>query len=363
MILKKILYNLVLNALNKIDPEKAHNFFINCMERFPYFSSSFINENQNYNYKMLYNSLCGLDFVFPVGLAAGFDKNARCFHTLSGYFGFIETGTVTNNFQMGNKKPRIFRLKEDYSIINRMGLPNIGIEKFITNFNKNKNNKIYNNRCILGINIGANTNTNDAITDYTKLIKKTSQFADYLTINVSCPNVKEFSINQEEDKLYNILSEINKVRNVNMKPIFIKISPDLNLNHLEKIIEISIYHKINGIIIGNASIDRDFNLKNIYNNEIGGLTGKAILEKSNSVLQSVFKKVNKNQIILIGSGGIMSAEDAYIKIKKGASLIQVYSGFVYKGFQLLDDIYKQFPIFLSQDGFKNISEAIGSDVH
>ena len=345
----------------KIEPEKAHNLALNYLKFLPKFSSLL---SVPKNYENLNNSLWNLNFLNPIGMSAGFDKNAEIIMPLFNFgFGFVEAGTTTPIAQTGNDQPRIFRLIEDQALINRLGFNNLGADYFYDNLSKiNKNSSQ-----IIGVNIGKNKDTIDASSDYILLLEKFYDHADYITINISSPNTKNLRDLQNESLLNDFLQKISQCKNNLQKishkntPILLKIAPDLELEQQKNIAKIVMDNAIDGIIISNTTIERNFNLKNSKSVESGGLSGKPLFEKSNEVLRN-FYRLTDGKIPLIGVGGISSAQDAYIKIKNGASLVQIYSAFIYQGFALVEEIKKQLSENLKKDSFKNISEAIGCNI-
>ena len=291
--------------------------------------------------KRLEKTLFGITFKNPVGLAAGFDKNAVLFNELANFgFGFIEIGTVTPLGQEGNPKKRLFRLKEDNGIINRMGFNNDGLEIAIQQLKKNKG------KLIIGGNIGKNTQTSSEnyTTDYELCFKGLYPFVDYFVLNVSCPNVGSHAKLNDKSYLIELISAIQKLNNqeIIQKPILLKIAPDLNNNQLDEIIELVAETKIDGVIASNTSTTRN-NLKasNRLLKEIGngGLSGQPIKELSTKVIKYLAQNSNK-AFPIIGVGGIHSAEDALEKIEAGADLVQIYTGFIYEGPGLIKKINK-----------------------
>ena len=284
----------------------------------------------------LEKSLFGIKFKNPVGLAAGFDKNAQLYEELTSFgFGFIEIGTVTPKPQSGNPKKRLFRLVEDSAIINRMGFNNVGVEEVIKNLKKNKST-------LIGGNIGKNKITPNylAIDDYVTSFNMLFDFVDYFVVNVSSPNTPNLRDLQEKEpltKLINSLISINRNKN-KPKPILLKIAPDLNNNQLLDIISIVKDTGLDGIIATNTTINRD-NLKSLNKNELGGLSGKPLTSRSTEVIKFISKNSNKT-IPIIGVGGINSVADALEKFDAGADLIQIYTGFIYEGPNLIRSINK-----------------------
>lgn len=349
-------YQIIRPLIFKIEPETAHNLAIKFLKFNPCFPQ--VKEYENLNQKLL-----NLDFKNPIGMAAGFDKNAQVARKLSKFgFGFVECGTVTPLAQSGNDKPRIFRLEEDKAIINRLGFNNLGEINFAENLFKTASEK--NDNLILGANIGKNKDTEDAVSDYLKLMDRVYSPASYITINISSPNTKNLRDLQKEDRLDLFLGEIIKKKSQLKKlynrevPILLKIAPDLTTAEQEQIAATVLKNQIDGVIISNTTISRDLNLKSKYASETGGLSGAPLLKKSNEVLQN-FYKLTGGKIPLIGVGGIASAADAYEKIKSGASLVQIYSAFIYEGFGLVERIKKDLSELVKKDGFKNVSQAVG----
>ncbi|WP_040279874.1 quinone-dependent dihydroorotate dehydrogenase [Psychroserpens damuponensis] len=338
------MYKLLLRPiLFCFDPEKVHYFtfsLIRNVSKIPGFSTLFRNLYQVTD-ASLEREVFGLKFNNPVGLAAGFDKNAVLYNELANFgFGFIEIGTVTPKGQVGNPKKRLFRLKDDKGIINRMGFNNEGLETAITQLKKNKGN------LIIGGNIGKNTDTKpeDYTKDYITCFNGLHPYVDYFVLNVSCPNVGSHA--KLNDKAY-LLELIYAVQKANrafeiQKPIVLKIAPDLNDQQLDEIVELIAETSLDGVIASNTSIDRsglkatDERLAEIGN---GGLSGQPIKEKSTRVIKYLSEKSNK-AFPIIGVGGIHSAKDALEKIEAGASLVQVYTGFIYEGPRLIKNINK-----------------------
>ncbi len=325
------------------DPEKVHYFtfsLIRNLTKIPginsVLKSLYLIEN-----KKLERKLFGLTFKNPVGLAAGFDKNAVLYNELANFgFGFIEIGTVTPKGQVGNPKKRLFRLKEDKGIINRMGFNNEGLDEAILQLKKNKK------RLIIGGNIGKNTQTKpeDYTKDYLECFNALHPYVDYFVLNVSCPNVGSHAKLNDKDYLLELISTVQKAdkRFDKQKPILLKIAPDLNDNQLDEIIELIAKTNLDGVIASNTSTDRsglkvsEERLSEIGN---GGLSGQPISEKSTRVIKYLAEKSNK-AFPIIGVGGIHSAEDALEKLEAGADLIQLYTGFIYEGPKLIKDINK-----------------------
>ena len=338
------MYKLIIRPIFFLfDPEKIHYFtfsLVKFLSKIPFVSSIFRSLYKVEDTKLERN-LFGLTFKNPVGLAAGFDKNAVLYNELADFgFGFIEIGTVTPEGQVGNPKQRLFRLKDDKGIINRMGFNNEGLEAAISQLKKNKG------KVIIGGNIGKNTATNpeDYTADYTNCFEELHPYVDYFVLNVSCPNVSSHAKLEDADYLKELITEVQKINNSKsvQKPILLKIAPDLNTNQLDEIIDLVADTKIDGVIASNTSIDRtglkasEERLKEIGN---GGLSGQPIKEKSTKVIKYLADNSNK-AFPIIGVGGIHSEKDALEKIDAGADLVQVYTGFIYEGPSLVKRINK-----------------------
>jgi dihydroorotate dehydrogenase len=329
---------IILPVLFLIDPEKVHNIIFSSIKilfKFP-FVKFLVSKFYIIDDSRLEKSLFGIKFKNPVGLAAGFDKNAQLYEELTSFgFGFIEIGTVTPKPQSGNPKKRLFRLVEDSAIINRMGFNNVGVEEVIENLKKNKST-------LIGGNIGKNKITPNylAIDDYVTSFNMLFDFVDYFVVNVSSPNTPNLRDLQEKEpltKLINSLISINRNK-TKPKPILLKIAPDLNNNQLLDIISIVKDTGLDGIIATNTTINRD-NLKSVNKNELGGLSGKPLTSRSTEVIKFISKNSNKT-IPIIGVGGINTVADALEKFDAGADLIQIYTGFIYEGPNLIRSINK-----------------------
>jgi dihydroorotate dehydrogenase len=342
----------------KLDSELAHNLAIKFLRFFPNLATLFCLKKEYANLRV---KLWNIDFANPIGMSAGFDKNAETAATLARFgFGFVEVGTVTPKAQIGNEKPRMFRLAKDLAIINRLGFNNSGAEVFARNIVEAKSKIAA--HFPLGINIGKNKDTVDAVADYLLLMEKFHNQASYITINISSPNTKNLRDLQEKENLAKFLSEImTKKSALKMTaPVLLKVAPDLTFEQQQDIAEIALDQKIDGLIISNTTISREFNLQSLSASESGGLSGKPLFEKSNEVLGNFYRLTN-GKIPLIGVGGIFSAADAYKKIRLGASLVQIYSAFIYEGFGLVEKIKADLTSILAKDGFNNIRDAVGID--
>ena len=325
--------------LFKFDPEDIHHFVTGILKRVRRLGLTFaINSLGRLEDKRLEREVFGLKFKNPVGLAAGFDKNAQFIEEMAGLgFGFIEIGTVTPLPQPGNEKPRMFRLEHDEALINRMGFNNQGAEIAAYRLKKIKRDGI-----IIGGNIGKNkvTPNENAVSDYIKCFDALFDVVDYFVVNVSSPNTPGLRALQEKEPLKNILNTLQKrnLKNEISKPILLKIAPDLTEDQLDDIVEIVIETKIAGVIATNTTISRE-NLKTGKNitEEAGGLSGKPLKDKSTAVIKYLAEK-SKKSFQIIGVGGIHSAEDAVEKLQAGAVLVQLYTGFIYEGPGLITKI-------------------------
>ena len=345
--------------LFQIDPEKVHDRTIIFGKKFrkSKFMKKIINSLFSYDNKALEQEIQGIKFPNPVGLAAGFDKNAELIGIVS-CFGFHEIGSITGKPCEGNSKPRLWRLKKSKSLVVYYGLKNKGSEEISNKVRK------YNFEVPLGTSIARTNDENtvslDAgIKDYVEVFERFKDIGDYFAVNISCPNTcggEPFTNPEHLDKLFEKLNEIET-----SKPIFLKLSPDLSEENLDKIIEVSRKHRINGFICTNLSKKRNYSKiidKNVPSK--GGISGNVVKESSNETIKYIYSKT-KGEFIIIGCGGIFTAEDAYNKIKSGASLVQLITGMIYEGPQVISEINQGLFRLLKKDGYSNISEAIGKE--
>lgn len=358
------LYSLVLKPiLFKFDPEFVHDRFI----KLGYILGKFdLTKNTvslfcKFKDQSLKQKIFGIEFENPIGLAAGFDKNAELTNVIPSVgFGHMEVGSITNKPCKGNPRPRLWRLKESKGLIVYYGLKNDGAEIISKRLQKS-NFDIPISTSIAMTNCKENLDTNKAVSDYVEGFKKFINIGDFFTINISCPNAEGGQPFMDPDKLEILLASIDKVET--KKPIFIKISPDVSIEHLNNILEVLDKHKVDGIVCSNLTKDRDSDKildKNIQN--VGGISGKPVQEISDRLISHIYKKVG-NRFIIIGCGGVFSAEDAYRKIRLGASLVQMITGMIFEGPQIIGEINKGLVRLIRKDGFKNIKEAIGIDSH
>lgn len=303
----------------------------------------------NYSNPALEQNILGIKFKNPIGLAAGFDKDALLTGILPSVgFGFAEVGSITGEACPGNPKPRLWRLKDSKSLIVYYGLKNKGCEEIASRL-KNKKFAIPIGTSIAKTNCADTVETEKGIADYVKAFKAFTGTGAYFTINISCPNAFGGLPFTDAKKLDLLLTQTDKIQT--NKPIFLKMSPNLTDGELDNILAVAGKHKVHGFICSNLTKDPKIAEK-------GGLSGKLVEDLANKLISKVYKKT-KGKYIIIGCGGVFSAEDAYKKIKLGASLIQLITGMIFEGPQLIGDINKGLVKLLKQDGYKNISEAIG----
>ena len=300
-------------------------------------------------------SAFGLNFPNPVGLAAGFDKNAAVPDAMAKFgFGFVECGTVTPRPQIGNPQPRLFRLPEDGAVINRMGFNNGGMEEAAANLERRSG------KGLVGINIGANKDSEDRAADYEKTFARLAPLAHYVTVNVSSPNTPGLRGLQNRDELTGLLDKLVSLRASRKIPLLLKIAPDLDENAQDDIADVVRRSGIEGLIVSNTTIARP-PLKSTHANESGGLSGKPLFEPSTRILAAMHARLN-GAVTLIGVGGIASGSDAYAKIRAGASLVQLYSALALQGPGLVTRIKKELAACLARDGFAKVRDAVGKGV-
>ena len=336
----------------KVDPEKAHTLAIKSL-KFNLIPNVF---DENKNDSIFQTKIFNKVLDNPIGMAAGFDKNAEVYNALFKLgFGFVEVGTITPLKQYGNPKPRVFRLVEDEALINRLGFNNHGAEIVKDRIKRNKK------LGLLGINIGPNKDTNDRLNDYLIGLKTFHEEADYITINISSPNTENLRNFHEGGKLQDLLkSVITEKKNLNSNiPIAVKVSPDISEDQVNQITEILLENEINLVIVSNTSDATRDKLSNIQRHQKGGLSGKPIEEKSN-ILINKFYKLLKGKIKIIGVGGVDSGQAAYDKFIAGADFVQLYTGMVFKGPNIAGIIKKDLKELLIRDGVKNYTEIVGN---
>jgi dihydroorotate dehydrogenase len=334
-----------------LDPEVAHDLAIKSL-KINFVPKSFFKIEGE---EILNTELFKKKLKNPIGLAAGFDKSAEVYNSLFKLgFGFVEVGTITPKSQLGNTKPRIFRLEKDNAMINRLGFNNDGVETVLNRLIENPPEDF------LGINIGPNKDTKDKSLDFLKCFDKLNRLASYITINISSPNTEGLRNFHEEKLLSNLLSKLNGLKkNKKIKcPLVLKLSPDIADEEISNINELILKFKIDGIVLSNTSNQNRKNLSDIRKNETGGLSGLPLQKLSLKFIKN-FYKLNKGKIPIIGVGGIDNGQSAFEKITAGASVVQLYTGMVYKGPGIVKDIKKELVEILKKEKIKNIQQAIG----
>ena len=338
-----LLERLGLSLLHTTDPERAHGLAIKALQ------AGLTPKPGPVTSPRLRTTVAGLDLPNPVGLAAGFDKNATCLHALSqAGFGFVEVGAATPRPQPGNPKPRLFRLSEDHAAINRFGFNNDGMDAIADRLAQRPQD------AVIGLNLGANKDSPDRAKDFARVLERCRAYLDFATVNVSSPNTEKLRDLQGAEALHALLSGVMEVRD--NCPVFLKIAPDLSDTELSEIADIAGQTGVAAIIATNTTLDRD-GLKSPQAREAGGLSGAPLFEKSTRVLA---KLAVQTDIPLIGVGGISNTEQAYTKIKAGAQAVQLYTAMIYHGLSLAGDIARGLDTLLARDGFATVSEAVGT---
>ena len=340
--------------LFNLDPETAHDLAIKSLKFNPFPAKMFEVEDE----QMLNIELLGKNFPNPIGLAAGFDKSAEAYNSLLKLgFGFVEVGTVTPLKQFGNPKPRIFRLEDDHALINRLGFNNDGTEKIKARI------KLDGKKGILGVNIGPNKETKDQKNDFCLGLKNFFDIADYITVNISSPNTEGLRDFHDQEKLIDLMVALNKIKKENGTniPLLLKISPDINNSHIPEIADAAIKNNISAIVLTNTTNGNRDNLTSEFKEEEGGLSGNPLHQISTNMIKKFYKELN-SQIPIIGVGGVYSGKAAYEKIIAGASLLQLYTSFVYRGPTAAKDIKKELIQILKVEGIKNIKDAVGRGI-
>ena len=341
-----MLYPLLRPALFLLDAERAHRLTIESLKLMLHGGPA--------KAGALATQVAGLTFPNPLGMAPGFDKDAEVPDAVLGLgFGFTEIGTVTPHPQPGNPKPRLFRLNADRAVINRMGFNNGGLELAHSRLASRKR------RGVVGANVGANKDSVDRIGDYLAGIRKFADVADYITVNISSPNTPGLRDLQGDKELSDLLSAIAAARMAGDPPVFLKVAPDLDDAAPARIVEAAIKHGISALIVANTTVTRP-PLKSRHAGEAGGLSGAPLRDLAQQRLCD-FRVVSQGAIPLIGVGGIASAEDAWARIRAGASLVQLYSAMVYEGPGLARAIVRGLERLMQRDGFSSIAEAVGSE--
>ncbi|MES2833072.1 MAG: quinone-dependent dihydroorotate dehydrogenase [Pseudomonadota bacterium] len=334
-------------ALRRLDPETAHGLAIAALK-------ISLLPAPPADDPILRTSLAGLDLPNPVGLAAGLDKNAEALSGLSRLgFGFVECGSVTPLPQPGNPKPRLFRLSEDRGIINRMGFNNAGLEAFAGHLSRRPSG------CIVGANLGANKDQDDRAADYVAGLKRLTGLADYFTANISSPNTPGLRALQGRAALDDLLGRMAEARAPNSGPLFLKIAPDLTADEIAMIVEASLAHRVDALIVSNTTLDRPDSLRSRFAAEAGGLSGVPVQARARAALSAAAEAAN-GRLPLIAVGGIDSGAEAYARIRAGATAVQVYSALIYEGPGLVSRIKRDLAARLRADGFSTVSEAVSA---
>ena len=334
-----------------LDPEAAHDLAIKSLKA-NFLPKSFFSVS---NEEMLETNLFSRKISNPIGLAAGFDKSAEVYNSLFKFgFGFIEVGTVTPKQQLGNPKPRIFRLEKDQALINRLGFNNHGLEVISKRISDNYPDGF------LGLNIGPNKETKNKEEDYYLCLSRLPKQAGYITINISSPNTEGLRNFHDLNKMKKLLSGLNKIKKEKKidQPIAIKLSPDIDDSEIGPIVELVKSQNIQGVIVSNTTDNNRENLLDVKKNEIGGLSGQPLKDISTKLIKKFYKET-KGKIKIIGVGGVDSGKSAFEKITAGADAVQLYTGMVYKGPGIVKEIKKELISILKKENLKNISEAVG----
>ncbi len=343
------MFEKVRSLIFKLDPELAHSLAIKALK-----TNLFVKQKISENV-LLRSDLFGKEVNSPIGIAAGFDKDAEVYNSLFNLgFSFVEVGTVTPLKQYGNKKPRVFRLEEDEALINRLGFNNSGSESVSTRIKKNKP------LGVLGVNIGPNWNSKDRIKDYLIGFNKFENLADYVTINISSPNTENLRDFHDLTELENLLEKIfieKKKLNSNT-PIALKVSPDINFNQIKEMSKILIKYKVDALIVSNTTDQNRDKLINHQKFQKGGLSGKPLNDLSNNLINRFFKNLN-GEIKIIGVGGVNSGETAFKKFLNGANFVQLYTGMVFRGPKIAIKISEELKKILREKNIKRYSDIIG----
>jgi len=348
-----MIYKTISTLLQKADPELAHSLAIKFLKN-NYLPLNLLASQVSPKLEI---NVLGKIFKNPIGLAAGFDKNAEIYNSIFKLgFGFAEVGTITPLPQYGNPKPRVFRLAEDEAIINRLGFPSLGMEKVKAIIQNNEPTGI------LGINIGPNKESTSKIEDYLKCFEYFCNLCDYICINISSPNTPNLRDLHEKNKIEELLVAIKSKQKQlnNTTKVLLKISPDITKKNISELATIALNQKIDGVVLTNTTIDRNKNLKSPNQGELGGLSGKPLQQSSNFIIKEFYKIIEK-KIPIIGVGGVFDGKSALDKIKSGASLIQLYTSMVYEGPCVANKINKELELLLETEGFENLKDAVGKD--
>ena len=345
----KLLESIGMKVLRGIDPEAAHGWAIKALQMGVAPAPGRITSPR------LKTTFAGMELANPVGLAAGFDKNANALDGLAkAGFGFFEVGAATPRPQPGNPKPRLFRLTEDHAAINRFGFNNEGMEAIAARLAKRPRD------AVIGLNLGANKDSEDRASDFAKVLECCGKYLDFATVNVSSPNTEKLRDLQGKAALSALLAGVMETRDAldRKVPVFLKIAPDLEDAELEEIAEVAVESGLDAVITTNTTLDRKA-LSSKHKNEMGGLSGAPLFTKSTRVLAKMSKLLD-SRVPLVGVGGISNADDAYDKICAGASVVQLYTALVFGGLSLTEEVIRGLDALLERDGFANVADAVGS---
>lgn len=347
-------YDIARAVMMRLDPEDAHRMTIKLLKMG-------LGPHAQVEDPALFTNLWGREFRNPLGLAAGFDKEAEVIAPMFNMgFGFVEVGTVTPHGQPGNPRPRVFRDAPNKSVINRMGFPGRGLAPFWENLGAYRA-KYRTIQGVLGVNIGINKEAASPVTDYRHCIEHLSEFADYIVVNVSSPNTAGLRDLQAREELDKLLSGLQRARaeNARRPPLVLKVAPDLEPQQRKDIAELALHHHLDGLIVSNTTVTRPEKLAAKLKDEKGGLSGQLLRALATERVGDFYKLVN-GRIPIIGAGGVSSAEDAYEKIRAGASLVQMYTGLVYEGPAVVPRILNGLSALLKRDGYRNVAQAVGA---
>lgn len=345
----KLSEKLALGLMHRLDPETAHGLSIKALR------AGLTPRPGPVTSPRLRTDVAGLSLPNPVGLAAGFDKNAEALAPLSqAGFGFIEVGAATPRPQPGNPKPRLFRLSEDRAAINRFGFNNEGMDAIGKRLAQRPKSGV------IGLNLGANKDSEDRAQDFARVLSHCGAHLDFATVNVSSPNTEKLRDLQGKDALAALLAGVIDAREALQRPmpVFLKIAPDLDISGLDDIAEVARDSGIDAVIATNTTLSRD-GLKSAHRDEMGGLSGAPLFERSTRVLAQLSQRLD-GAVPIIGVGGISTAEGAYAKIRAGASAVQLYTALVYGGLSLASEVASGLDALLARDGFSNVAEAVGT---
>ncbi len=352
-------YRVARPILRSLDPETAHAATVWALK------SGLVQCRTEADDPILACRVWNLAFPNPIGLAAGFDKDAEVMDATLGLgFGFVEAGTVTPLPQRGNPKPRLFRLDEDEAVINRFGFNSDGLAPFVARLERRKSRRDATG--IVGANVGKNRDASDAAGDYAKGVEALCGLADYLVCNISSPNTPGLRALQARAPIAELLDRVLEARRravaggAQTPPLLAKVGPDLDEQQLRDIAEVALTAGIDGLIVGNTTVARPPGLRSQYRSEAGGLSGRPLMQPSTACLSATYR-LTQGRLPIIGCGGVFSGADAYAKIRAGASLVQMYSALVFHGPELVGGIKHDLAKRLRADGFRTVAEAVGAD--